>query len=234
MSKRKKTTKRANARKPAQRSVVEPVLRFSPTAWAKLLAMRDQGECEVGGFGVCATDDLLFVTDFVTVRQDVSIASVAFEDEAVADFFEDQIERGLRPAQFARIWMHSHPGDCPEPSGTDEECFDRVFGQCDWAVMFIVARGGATFARLQHNTGPGGRIDLAVEVDYSAEFTGSNHGAWREEYARNVRVLAPARTFGTRRWDFDVDDLDLPEPWIEDLELMEPEEREAVLADLWD
>ena len=29
-----------------------PVLRFSPTAWAKLLYFRDRSDTEVGGFGV--------------------------------------------------------------------------------------------------------------------------------------------------------------------------------------
>ena len=60
--------------------------------------------------------------------------SVAFEDEAVADFFDQQVDRGLRPAQFARIWVHTHPGGWPEPSLTDEETFQKVFGRTDWAV----------------------------------------------------------------------------------------------------
>ena len=30
-----------------------PTLRFSPYAWAKLLFLRDLGETEVGGFGIC-------------------------------------------------------------------------------------------------------------------------------------------------------------------------------------
>ena len=29
-----------------------PILRFSPTAWAKLLFLRDYGPTEVGGFGI--------------------------------------------------------------------------------------------------------------------------------------------------------------------------------------
>ena len=67
----------------------EPHLRFSPTAWAKLLYFRDTGESEIGGFGVTLPDDLLYVADFVTVRQQVSVVSVAFDDEAVANYFED-------------------------------------------------------------------------------------------------------------------------------------------------
>jgi hypothetical protein len=60
-------------------------LRFSPTAWAKLLYFRDKSDNEVGGFGVTQADDLLFVREFVTVKQEVTAISVKFDDEAVAD-----------------------------------------------------------------------------------------------------------------------------------------------------
>jgi len=220
--------------KPRSAHQSQPVLRFSPAAWAKLMYFRDQGDCEIGGFGVCAGDDLLLVTDFVSVSQTVSVASVEFDDEGVADFFDDQIDLGRRPEQFCRIWAHTHPGDCPQPSGTDEECFDRAFGRCDWAVMFIVARSGKTFARLQHNTGPGGRINLPVEVDYSTEFDGSDHEAWQNEYRRNVRVTVAPHFFGRIGWQDDTDDLCFGDHWLEDLEQMEPDEREAVMAELRD
>ena len=45
------------------------VLRFSPTAWAKLLFLRDAGETEIGGFGISAKDDLLLVEDIEIVAQ---------------------------------------------------------------------------------------------------------------------------------------------------------------------
>ena len=99
----------------------EPVLTFSPTAWAKLLYFRDKSDNEVGGFGITEPDDLLFVKEFVTVKQDVTPVSVKFDDEAVANHFEDQVDLGRKPEQFARIWLHSHPGDSPEPSIIDEE-----------------------------------------------------------------------------------------------------------------
>ena len=213
---------------------LEPVLRFSPNAWAKLMFFRDRGDCEIGGFGVCGGDDLLLVTNFITVNQDVSSVSVAFDDESVADFFDSQIDIGRQPEQFGRIWVHTHPGDCPQPSGTDEECFQRVFGGCDWAVMFILARGGKTFARLQHHTGPGGRINIPVEVDYSAEFVGSDHEAWRVEYAQDIRVTSVPLFFGRDRWAGETDDLCFDDQWLEDLQDMEPDERQAVLAELYD
>ena len=242
----KKTEKKTTTKSPPSESMgaselrrhstgqLEPVLRFSPSAWAKLQFFCDRGDCEIGGFGVCGGDDLLLVTDFVTVRQDVSSVSVAFEDESVADFFDSQIDLGRRPEQFCRIWAHTHPGNCPQPSGTDEECFERVFGGCDWAVMFILAHGGKIFAQLQHNTGPGGRMNIPVEVDYSAEFVGSDHEAWRVEYEQNVQVTVAPFYFGRDRWPGDTDDLCFGDQWLEDLEQMEPDERQAVLAELQD
>ncbi len=64
--------------------------------------------------------------------------------------------------------------------------FDRVFGRSDWAVMFIVAREGQTCARLSFNFGPGGAIEIPVKVDYSRPFSGSDMGAWEQEYLANV------------------------------------------------
>ena len=49
------------------------------------------------------------------------MASVSFDDEAVADLFDTQVDAGRKPEQFARVWLHSHPGDSPRPSNTDEE-----------------------------------------------------------------------------------------------------------------
>jgi hypothetical protein len=165
-----------------------PALRFSPRAWAKLVYLRDIGPMEIGGFAVSAADDLLYVEDIVLVRQYCGQASVEFDDEAVADYFDTQVDRGLSPAQFARIWVHTHPGSSPEPSATDEDTFERVFGRCDWAVMFILARGGRSYARLRFNVGPGGESQLGAEVDFSREFCGSDHTAWSREYLEQVQL----------------------------------------------
>lgn len=164
----------------------KPVLRFTPTAWAKLLCMRDLGPVEVGGFAITSPDDLLLVEEFVTVRQLVTVASVTFDDAAVADFFDQQVDAGRQPQQFLRIWCHTHPGDSASPSSTDEDTFARVFGRSDWAVLFILARGGQTYARLRFNVGPGGHIQVPVEVDFQRPFAGSDQQAWKEEYQANV------------------------------------------------
>ena len=132
-----------------------PPLVFSPLAWLKLQFFCHAGDTEVGGFAISRGDDLLHIEDFVTVRQDVSPVTVRFHDDAVADFFDRCVDDGLETQQCGRIWCHTHPGNCVQPSQTDEETFARVFGSCDWALMFILARGGASYARLRFRAGPG-------------------------------------------------------------------------------
>ncbi|MFH1615393.1 MAG: hypothetical protein ABIG61_09965 [Planctomycetota bacterium] len=148
--------------------------------------MRDVTDNEVGGFGITEADDLLFVTDFTLVNQKVTAVSVSFDDESVANFFEDQVEAGRKPEQFARIWLHSHPGNSPEPSMTDEQTFARVFGSCDWSVMCIVAQDGGTYARLRFNAGPGGEVKIPVCVDYGYEFDAADFEVWKQQYKSNV------------------------------------------------
>ena len=220
--------------RPRNHTGTGPVLRFTPTAWAKLLYFRDRKGTEIGGFGITSIDDPLLVEDFVTVKQDVTTASVAFDDEAVADYFEDQVDLGRRPEQFCRIWLHTHPGNSPQPSDTDEETFHRVFGQCQWAVMFILARGGKSYARLRFNVGPSGNAVIPVEIDYHSPFAGSDRDAWEAEYLANVNV--GRNHLGERAFGYDgVDDLagyTYSNDWLNDLENMEPEERQLVLAEL--
>jgi len=164
-----------------------PTLRFSPTAWAKLLSLRDLGPTEVGGFGISAPVDLLFVQDIQLVQQHCTEVFVSFDDVAVADFFEDQIDLGRKPEEVGRIWIHTHPGCCPHPSPTDIETFDRVFGACDWAVMFIMARSGDIHAELSWRAGSA-LLPMNVEVDFTLPFVGSDHTAWEEEYRATVQA----------------------------------------------
>ena len=231
------------------------MLRFSPTAWAKLLFMRDMTDNEVGGFGITEAEDLLFVTDVVLVKQKVTCVSVSFEDESVADFFEDQVEAGRQPEQFARLWLHTHPGDSPEPSGTDESTFARVFGNCDWSIMCIVAQDSSTFARLRFNAGPGGEVKIPVCVDYSYEFDAADFEVWKQQYLANVvedktfsltgksknasgKQVEAVEVFGSDGFEdasfFSGQDL------ITEIDSMEPMERElfmeelAIRSDFWD
>ena len=210
-------------------------LRFSPTAWAKLLYFRDKSDNEVGGFGITDPDDLLFVKEFVTVKQEVTAVSVKFDDEAVANFFEDQVDLGRKPEQFARIWLHSHPGNSPEPSIIDEETFERVFGNCQWAVLFVVAQDNKTYAKLNFNVGPGGQALIPTVIDYGLDFGPSDHELWDAEYATNINPTEwlSTRTAGDKNSDkHDLTGYALPYDFIEEFERMEPEERQFILDEL--
>ena len=165
-------------------------LRFTPTAWAKLLYLRDAGDTEVGGFGISHPEDLLLVEDVVLLQQICTTVSVAFDDLSVAEFFDDQIDAGRRPEQCGRIWIHTHPDDSAMPSSVDEETFCRVFGRSDWAVMAILACGGQSYARLRFSAGPGGEQLLPIEVDYERPFPAADQATWDREYRSNVQ---PAR-----------------------------------------
>jgi len=217
-----RTTRKAKEPKqPDLDGETHTVLRFTPWAWAKLQFFCHHGDTEIGGFGVTSDDDLLLIEDFITVRQRTSSVSVAFDDDAVADFFEAQVDAGRRPEQFARYWCHTHPGHSPIPSSVDEETFHRVFGRCDWSVMFILARGGRTYARLRFAIGPTGDLLIPVTVDYSTQFRGSEHAAWEEEYNANIlpirdhRSMFGAADLGDRDWDWDALPFDHLDPTIE-------------------
>lgn len=165
-------------------------MRLTPTAWAKLVYLRDYGPTEVGGFGITTSDHLLQIDDVMLVRQRCTETFVAFDDESVAEFFENQIDAHLRPEQFARIWIHTHPADSAEPSPTDHETFERVFGHCDWAVMLILARNDSTHAELHWRQEGPVRLPMDVLVDSGEPFPESDFAAWEEEYVASVQRLS--------------------------------------------
>ena len=103
-------------------------LRFSPTAWAKLLYFRDKSNNEVGGFGITEPDDLLYVTDFLTVKQKVSGVSVSFDDEAVAS----------KALQGARELVLEH----------DVKFINAIGGHCADAVHPFLTDAGVVYVPL--------------------------------------------------------------------------------------
>ncbi len=162
------------------------------SAWAKLVYLSRFSPTEVGGFAITADGDHPFlVTDIVLPKQTCTVATVSFDDESVADFFEDQEDKGLEPFQCGRIWIHTHPGNCPTPSGTDETTFERVFSPCDWSIMLILSEGGQVYCRLHFGVGPGADIEIPVEVDFGYPFEGSDIGGWQDEFNERVTVESP-------------------------------------------
>lgn len=212
-------------------------LLFAPHAWAKLLFFRDRGPTEIGGFGVTSADDLLYIEDFVTVKQTAWVATVSFDDDAVADHFDNQVDAKRKPEQFARIWLHTHPGDSATPSYVDEGTFKRVFGGCEWAIMFVLGKGGSTTSRIKFNVGPGYSTELGVAVDFTRPFSGSDWAAWEAEYQANIvqEVYRMDHAVATRERENVGTGYPtgmFPENLMQDLEEMDPAERQAVLQDL--
>jgi hypothetical protein len=176
----------------------QPCVTFSALAWLKLQYFCHAGPTEIGGFGISAEKDLLYVEDFITIKQHVSPVTVHFDDAAVADFFDHCVDCGLRVDRFARLWCHTHPAASVAPSVTDEDTFARSFGRCDWAVMFILGRTGRTSARLKFTAGPGAQMEIVATVDWSRWpicFTAQHksletHVAeWQQEYITNIHQL---------------------------------------------
>ncbi|WP_339748310.1 hypothetical protein [uncultured Rubinisphaera sp.] len=173
-------------RRPRRKRFHRPALKFSPTAWAKLIYLRDAGPTEVGGFGISSQYDLLYVEELVLLPQICTAVTVSFAEEAIADYFDQQIDRGLKPEQFARIWIHTHPGESPEPSPTDLDTMETSFGECDWAVMFILAREGKRYAELRWNRMQDSRMRIKTSIDYQQPFAGTDYATWQNEYDENV------------------------------------------------
>lgn len=201
---------------------------FSPLAWLKFQFLCHLGPTEVGAFALSHPDHPLYITNLFTVPQETTVASVKFDDTAVADYFDQCVDQGLKPAQFARLWLHTHPGDSASPSGTDEETFRRVFGTTDWAVMAILSRSGRTYARLQVNGGPGASCRLHFHVDWESYpqelaegFYANCLDEWQQEYEQNVRVQSftahlPAHRFHNFQPIMSVDPLQKLNNWYGD------------------
>lgn len=161
-------------------------LRFTAYAWAKLIWMRDRGETEVAGYAITGTEDPLLVTDFVLVKQKCTEVTFDLDPEDGVEHAERMMDAGFMPWQTQNILCHSHPSNCPRPSLTDEENFKSAFSHPNWAIMFIIAKGGQTYCRLKINTAPGVIKLLKIEVDYSVPFEGSKEDEWNTEYTEKV------------------------------------------------
>jgi hypothetical protein len=175
-----------------------PRLRFSPRAWLKFQYLCHAGPTEVSAFGLTHEADPLLVEDLLVVKQRATAATVAFDDAAVADLFDQMADRGVPPGRFARVWLHTHPGGSVTPSRVDEATFDRVFGSCDWAVMGILGRTGRTYARLRFSAGPGAAMVIPTAVAWAdwpayAQYPQfrADLGIWQSEYDRLVEPVIP-------------------------------------------
>lgn len=129
-------------------------LRFTPYAWAKLLFLRDHGNTEVSFYALTDKEDISKVIDVLMVPQKCSMAYTEFKDDGIADFFDKMVDAGHEIENFARIWVHTHPGASASPSNTDEKTFKDAFGNNHWAIMAILGTTGETTCRLRYQSQP--------------------------------------------------------------------------------
>src|SRR5207253_2923180 len=66
-----------------------PRLVFQPKAWLKWQFFCHAGPTEVGMFGLSDENDPLLIEDLLVVRQRTTMVSVAFDDAAVANLFDE-------------------------------------------------------------------------------------------------------------------------------------------------
>lgn len=174
-----------------------PVLVFSPLAWLKLKVLCHIGNTEVCMWGVAENPkNPFYVNDLLVPKQECSAATVDPDMSDLADRRFELIGRGLEPYQFNPIWCHTHPGDSPTPSGVDESTFADL--QLQWAIMFILARGGQTYCRMKLRTHKESGHEITVQVlvpvmvDWEAWPVAADNiedglfKKWREEYHERV------------------------------------------------
>ena len=59
--------------------------------------LRQKSDNEVGGLGISEPEDTFVCKRIPTVKQEVTGVSVRFDDSAVADFFDAQVDLDLTP-----------------------------------------------------------------------------------------------------------------------------------------
>lgn len=122
---------------------------------------------EVSLMGVSAGeegDDLITVEDFVCVPQECTSGNTEPTDDGMAIYFENMMfDRGIMPNRCGRIWAHTHPGQSPQPSGTDEDTYRKWFSQAEFAVMYILAEGN-NYCKIKHTSKQLGAMNSVVEV----------------------------------------------------------------------
>lgn len=162
--------------------------RVSPYAYQKILFMRDIGDSEVSGFAVTDEEQPDLITDFHLIKQQCTVVTTEMDSEGLADYLEDMVENGFQPGNCMRVWIHTHPGSSPSPSGTDEATFKELSSKFAYFVMLIIAEKGAKFGRLAFSQGCGGTAPVEWDVDWTVPGEAVDFDEWTNEYNKLVNI----------------------------------------------
>lgn len=142
-----------------------PVIYISQYAYDKIIYALKNIKTEVSGFGILSQKDPLIVDDFYVPKQENTSYHTEMDDNSVADFVDDYIDKGYEPWQLQRIWIHTHPAGIASPSAEDENTFKRCFGRADFAVMLIFAKSGEISCTIHINSPIRMTIPAKIAID---------------------------------------------------------------------
>lgn len=156
-------------------ATANPILRFTRESCDQL-SLRREHDDQIRGFGITAAADPLAIEEIRFLdRSDGA-------DVEVLEFLAREIERELPVDRCARVWIGTRPGRSARPTSAEVATFARLFGAVPWCVLFLVAHGGATYARLRYKIGPGGDWKIPVVVVEPLAPTSADHDCYPETF----------------------------------------------------
>ena len=192
------------------------MLTLTAQVWYKLVYLAKQYKHEVSGFGISTAKDPFYITDFKMVEQYNDAGSTEMTEEGLAAYMDHMLAEGKAPAEFMRIWCHTHPTGVNGPSTTDNATMEEVFGECDWAVMLIVTKEPKIFAEIHTKAlDEVIKTKAPVTIDWLSEGT-TDTQEWEEEHDLNHKpwvYVTPTTTNNTQTDFFNYDGVNIATYW---------------------
>ena len=105
----------------------------------------------------------------------------------MSDYIEEMSSK-YSPAQCFRIFVHTHPGDCPKPSSTDWETFNSLMSSYPWFGMLIFAKNQDYYFYMKFTQGPGISADVDLEIDWGVPCQAVDFEHLESEYTKKVSI----------------------------------------------
>lgn len=140
-------------------------IRISPHAYQKV-AFFTRKDVEVGGFAITSPEDPSLILDFVVLPQTSSSCEFDFSPDGMQNYLNEMVDAGISPNNCFRMYIHTHPGNSPQPSSVDNEQFDKLMQDYPWFGMIIFAKDLSTYARVKMTQGCGLEAELDLEIDW--------------------------------------------------------------------
>jgi len=165
----------------------------------KILWMSEKNHSEILGLGVAKSkEEPLVITDFFTMKQEVTSSTVDVDDLGFATLI-NQLTEVVEPIQL-RVWIHTHPfPGKPTPSSTDWGTFKVLHNCCSWSVMVIISKDCEITGYLVHQDFPNQAMEVSVEV-----FDPTNDDKlkkWEEELKQNIKTKTCTIKYSNRYYD---------------------------------